>query len=286
MIGKPIDILLPATRDETPEMLDELELSRTVHVRKDGMPVRVSVTISPIRDERGMLFGSSMIARDVTALVELERELRASQKQEALGRFAAAMANELQSLVDEIVPTDAAARGLQLLRQLQSFGQREPVRPERLDLNELIAGMKFKLGLQLGSNVELVVAANAERSSVVADPRLLERVVGDLALSARDAMPSGGTVTIATADVDFARRANRRDTGSTVQLEAGHYVMLSIADSGATHHAERIGLGLATVFSIVERSGGTIGIESNPGDGTTVRVYLPRAAEAADELVA
>ena len=99
-------------------------------------------------------------------------------------------------------------------------------------------------------------------------------------------MPNGGRVAVATADVDFARRSERRSADGSVHLDAGHYVMLSITDSGATHHAERLGLGLATVFSIVEQSGGTIGVESAPGDGTTVRIYLPRAAEAAGELVA
>jgi PAS domain S-box-containing protein len=286
IVGRPIDVLLPPGRDETPELADELELSRTVHLRSDGTPVRVSVTISPIHDERGMLFGSAMIARDVTALVELEQELRESQKQEALGRFAAAIANDLQSLVDELVPTDAAARGLELLRQLQTFGSSEPARSERLDLNDLVLAMRAKLELRLGSTIELVFDPAAERSGVVVDPRLLERVVLDLTLSARDAMPDGGRIAIRTADVDFARRRERRSNDGSVYLDAGHYVMLSIGDSGTTHHAERLGLGLATVFAIVEQSGGTIGVESAPGEGTTVRIYLPRAAEAADELVA
>jgi len=286
IVGRPIDVLLPTGREERLELAEELELSRTVHRRKDGTPVRVSVTISPIRDERGMLFGSSMIARDVTKIVELEHELRESQKQEVLGRFAAAMANELQALVDEIVPTDAAARGLELLSQLQRFGDSEAARPEQLDLNDLIRAMQTKLELRLGAAVDLVIDAAAERSYVVVDPHLLERVILDLTLSARDAMPDGGRISVSTADVDFTRRSERRPTDGSVHLDAGHYVMLSISDSGTTHHAERLGLGLATVFSIVEQSGGTIGIESRPGEGTIVRVYLPRTAEAAGELVA
>jgi PAS domain S-box-containing protein len=286
IVGRPIDILLRPTREERLELAEELELSRTVHRRKDGTPVRVSVTISPIRDERGMLFGSSMIARDVTKIVELEHELRQSQKQEVLGRFAAAMANELQALVDEIVPTDAAARGLELLRQLQGFADGEAARPEQLDLNELIRAMRMKLELRLGATVELVVDAAAERPEVVVDPRLLERVILDLTLSARDAMPNGGRIAVKTADVDFTRRSDRRGAAGSIHLDTGRYVMLAISDSGTTHHAERLGLGLATVFSIVEQSGGTIGVESHPADGTIVRVYLPRAVERADELVA
>jgi PAS domain S-box-containing protein len=279
ILGKPIDVLIPQDRDDLFEHDDLLEVTRTVHVRKDGQPVRVSVAISPIRDERGALFGSSLIARDVTALVELEQELREAQKQEALGRFATAIANDLRALVDGIVPSDAAARGLELLDQLRSFGEREEVRTERVDVNRLLADLQLKLRLRLGSDVELAVEPAAERPIVEADPRLVERVVLDLALSAREAMPRGGRITIATADVDFARRKERR-------LEAGHYVMLSISDAGTTHHAERLGLGLATVFSLVEQNGGTVGVETHPDRGTTVRVYLPRAAEAAGELVA
>jgi PAS domain S-box-containing protein len=286
IVGRQIDVLLPPSRDERPESEDELELSRTVHVRRDGTPVRVSVTISPIRDERGALFGSSMIARDITAVVELENELREAQKQETLGRFATAIANDLEALVDEIVPTDAAARGLELLRQLQSFGRREELETERVDVNDLLTGLKLKLALRLGSQIDLVLEPESQRAAVVADPRLLERVVLDLALSAREAMPDGGRITIATGDVDFARRREERDADGNVHLDAGHYVMLSVTDSGTKHHAERLGLGLATVFALAEQNGGTVGVETHPGEGTTVRVYLPRAEAAAAELVA
>jgi PAS domain S-box-containing protein len=283
MLGRPIDVLLPATRDSSPEWSEAPDPTRTLHVRKDGTPVLVSVAVSPIRDETGALAGSSMIARDVTTLVQLEQELREAQKQEAVARLAAAMTNDLEALVKGIVPTDAGARGLRLLRQLKELGTEEPMYPEPLDLNQMIGELRWKLALQLGETVTLDLDASAERAVVSADPQLLERVVVDLALSARDAMPDGGVLSIATADVDFARQSAGH--GVAARLEAGHYVMFSVSDTGAAPHATRMGLGLATVFSLVEQSGGTIGIESAPGTGTTVRVYLPSVAETADVLV-
>ncbi|MDX6507467.1 MAG: hypothetical protein QOG06_2111 [Gaiellaceae bacterium] len=279
--GEKIAILLPDNRDDDGlEWAEELDLTRTVHVRKDGTQVRVSVAIAPIRDDKGTVVGSSMIARDVTALVELEQELREAQKQEAVARLASAMANDLEVLVQGIVPTDAGARGLRLLRQLQELGRDEPMRPERLDVNRMLDDLERKLTLQLGANVELDVETSADRAFVNADPQLLERVIVDLALSARDAMPAGGRLSIATADVDFARRASDRD-GAAAKLDAGRYVMLSVTDTGDSQHSTRMGLGLATVFTLVEQSGGTIGVENIPGTGTTVRVYLPRAEEVA-----
>jgi signal transduction histidine kinase len=218
----------------------------------------------------------------VTAVYQLEQELREAQKQEAVARFATAMANELDELVAGLVPTDAGAHTLELIRRLQEFGRVEESHPELLDLNSLLVGLRRRLELQVGDNVDLVLDPGAERAAVHVDPRRLERVVLDLVLSARDAMPGGGRLSIRTEDVDFSRRSDTRDA----TLEAGHYVLLAVSDTGSAQHAERMGLGLATVFGLVEQSGGTIGVESHPGGGTVVRVYLPRAEPAAAERVA
>jgi PAS domain S-box-containing protein len=277
VLGRPIDFLL----SEPLEVGDELELTRMLHSRKDGRYVRVSMTVSPIRDENGDLVGSSLIARDVTEVVELEQELRHAQKQEAVARFAKAVANELDELVAGLVPTDQGARGLELVRRLQDFGREEEMHPEYLDLNKLLLGLRFRLELQLGHDVDLLVDPAAEHPSVHIDPERLGRMVLDLALSAREAMPNGGRLVIRTADVDFTRRGSTRDSA----LEAGHYVCLSVSDSGRTQHADRMGLGLAAVFGLVEQSGGTIGIESTPESGTTVRVHLPRVEQPAGDRV-
>jgi PAS domain S-box-containing protein len=283
VLGKSIEFLLPGADRDEPELGETLDPTRTVHVRKDGTSVQVSVAVSPIRDEEGELVGSSLIVRDVTAVVELEHELREAQRQEAVARIAAAMAHDLEELVQGIVPNDAGARGLRLLRQLKELGSEEPARPERIDLNRLLSDLRLRLALQVGDRIELSVEPDAGRADVHADPRLLERLLLDLALSAHEAMPDGGKLSVTTADVDFARRSSKR-RGTAARLEAGRYVMLSVTDTGVAHHSARMGLGIATVFTLVEQSGGTIGIETAPGIGTTVRVYLPRAEEASPAL--
>ena len=282
VLGRTLDVLVPPGDDERPEHADELALTRTLHVRKNGRPVRVSVTISPIRDDEGQLLGSSLIARDVTALVELEQELSEAQRRDALARLASALANDLERTLGRRLPHGAA----EILEQLRRFGRDEPLRPELVDVNALVEDVRRRVERRLEPGVDLVVDATAARPEVSADPARLERVVVDLVRSAEGAMPGKGRIVVSTADVDFARRSSSRKTDGSAHLEAGHYVMLSVADTSVEPHGDRLGLGLAEVFALVESSGGTIGIESLPGSGTTVRVYLPRASAAAGELVA
>jgi PAS domain S-box-containing protein len=264
VLGKPIDFLVPLAK---PDELEELAGTRELHLRKDKRLVLVSVSVSPIRDDEGELIGSSLIVRDVTELANLERELRRAQRREAVARFATAMANELQELVADLAPTDAGARGLELVRRLQAFGEAAELHPEHVDLNRLLEGTRGRLERQLGESVALTIEAAATDATVWADPRQLRHVVVDLALGARDAMPSGGELTIRTED-------------------AGAFVRLSFRDTGESRHAERLGLGLATVFGVVEGSGGSLEVESSPGAGTRVRVLLPREADARAERVA
>lgn len=257
-VGRPIDFLVPLAKADD---VESLEGSRALHLRKDGRLVLVSVSVSPVRDEHGALLGSSLIVRDVTEVANLERELRRAQRQEAVARFATAMAKELDGLVADLAPTDAGARGLELVQRLKEFGEAERMEPESLDLNNLLVSLRGRLERQLGDAIELALEPDAAAPEIWADPKRLQRVVLDLALSARDAMPGGGRLEIRSED-------------------AGERVRLVVRDGGGLPHADRMGLGLATVFGVVEQSGGSIEIDSAPGQGTTVRVLLPRAEAA------
>lgn len=273
VLGKTADFLYA---DATETGFNEFVYSvwaRVVHVRKDGRHVHVLLAVSPIVDDRDEVVGSSLIVRDVTAMIELEQELSEAQQQEAVARFAQAMAHELDGLVADLAPTDAGARGMELVQRLKAFSKQEPSKPQVLDVNELVGGLRMRLELQLGNKIELVIDQSAHQADVLADPKRLQRVLLDLALSARDAMPDGGRLAIRTQDVEFSPRS----ASGLASYTPGHFLMLSVSDTAAVHHAERIGLGLATIYGLVEQSGGTLGVDSRAGEGTTVRIYLPRA---------
>lgn len=313
MVGKPIDVLLPGDRVPDPDAID---LTRTVHVGKDGRRIDVSVTVSPGRDAKKQLVGSAMIARDVTELTRLEEELREAHRQEAVGRLAGGLARDFGALLDAV---DAAAdtlrrvsiddlslqelakirrateQGAALAEQLLAVGGAQEAHPVPLDLNEAIVRVEPQLRRLTGGHVDLAMELEPGLGLVVADPAQIEQLILNLAANARDDMPRGGTITLRTASVDFGRRAARRDTG---QLDPGQYVMFSVGDTGAGlpgevrarpfepfvrrgESGERMALGLAAVCGIVKQSGGTMGAEAAPAGGTTIRVYLPVAAPAA-----
>ncbi|HEY6029268.1 MAG TPA: PAS domain S-box protein [Gaiellaceae bacterium] len=312
MIGKPVDVLLPADREAGP---DSIDLTRTVHVGKDGRRIDVSVTVSPVRDAKKQLVGSAMIARDVTELSRLEEELREAHRQEAVGRLAGGLARDFGALLDAV---DAAAdtlrrvsiddlslqelakirrateQGAALAEQLLAVGGVQEAHPEPLDLNEAIARAEPQLRRLAGDHVDLVTELEPGLGLVDADPAQIEQLILNLAANARDEMPRGGRITLRTAAVDFGRRAARR---GTEQPGAAQYVMFSVSDTGSglpgevrarpfepfvrrSESGERMALGLAAVCGIVKQSGGTMGVEAAPAGGTTIRVYLPVAAQA------
>lgn len=311
-IGKPIDLLLPR---EPPEQ-DELDLSRTVHARKDESLIDVSVTVSPVRDAKGAIVGSAMIARDVTELKRLEQDLREAHRQEAVGRLAGGLARDFGTLLEAV---DAAAetlrrvsiddlsrqelakirrateQGAALAEQLLAVGGGQAAEPQLLDLNAAIERAEPQLRRLAADHVDLAMELSSDLGPVLADPARIEQLILNLAANARDEMPHGGTITLTTSVVDFGRRAARR---GTERLEAARYAMFSVADTGSGlpgeararpyepfvrrgESGERMALGLAAVCGIVKQSGGTMGVETAPDGGTTVRVYLPLAAEAA-----
>jgi PAS domain S-box-containing protein len=250
--------------------------------RKDGTFVVGDIAANVLDDGR---IRTSI--RDVTE----RKRLREAQKLEAVGRFAGGIADEFVELLDTVarhaevlaqrfgrdVDVDeirsAAAAGRSLGSQLLAVGSRQALNPEVLDLNGALEKLRGLLHDVAGERVDLVLLPGADVERVYADPDHIHQVIVDLVLHARAGMPEAGTLTIETSNVDFSQNGRR----------GGPHVMLAISDTGGgdDEGGERLGLGLAAVYGVVHQSGGSIGVESEPGLGTTVRIYLPAAAVAA-----
>jgi len=252
-----------------------------------------------------------LLAEDVTEKKQLEDQLGLSQRLEAVGRLAGGVAHDFNNLltvinsyamfaINELRESDpiradvkeiqkAGDRAAALTRQLLAFSRKQILEPEVLSLNKVVSGIESMLRRLLGEDIEIVVSLTDEIGSVEADPGQLEQVIMNLAVNARDAMPQGGRLTIETCavelDEDYAEQH--------VSAAPGSYVRLSVSDTGAGIDAQtrdRIfepffttkekgkgtGLGLSTVYGIVKQSGGNIWVYSEPGQGTTFKVYLPR----------
>jgi signal transduction histidine kinase len=244
-------------------------------------------------------------------LHDRDEQLRHAQKMEAIGRLAGGVAHDFNNLLTAIIGyTDmvaehveesspicrditeirkAADRGAALTRQLLAFSRKQFLTPTVMDLNETVSGLLQMLPRAIGEHIRTTVRLSPDLARVKADSSRMEQVLVNLALNARDAMPEGGELAIDTSNVTLTEPRLRAE-GLT--LRPGFYVMLSIADTGVGMDAatrERAfepffttkaqgkgtGLGLATVYGIVDQSGGGISLESGQGKGTTVRIYLP-----------
>jgi PAS domain S-box-containing protein len=283
--------------------------------RKDGRSAVVRVSGRAVSDGRkGRAF--ELFAEDVTERRALEQQLQQSQKMEAVGRLAGGIAHDFNNLLmvisgysefllDRLGPepelrgpaqeiASAAGRASSLTRQLLAFSRKQMLAPKILDLNGVVTENLKMLTRVIGEDIDLVMVPAALLGAVRADAGQIEQVIMNLAVNARDAMPSGGKLTIETSNVsldeDYAR--------FHAPLQPGEYVMLAISDTGAGMDSEtqsRIfepffttkgpkgtGLGLSTVYGIVKQSGGYIWVYSEPGKGTTFKIYLPRVAEKAE----
>jgi signal transduction histidine kinase len=243
------------------------------------------------------------VVRDLTRTTELETQLRQAQKMEAVGRLAGGIAHDfnnlltaisgyseflIEGLVDERLRRHAdeirkaAARAASLTGQLLAFSRRQVLQPRALDLNAVVSDMDMMLRRLIGEDVELVTLLDPTVGPVQADPTQIEQVIVNLAVNARDAMPNGGSVTIETSeaftgDGDFIE-LRMTDTGvGMTDLERQQ-----LFDPFFTTKEGGTGLGLATVYGIVEQSGGTIEVDSAPGMGSSFRIFLPRANEPAE----
>ena len=284
-------------------------------VRKDGSTFRANVVLAPIHDAAGVLLGFAKISRDLTERRHLEDQLHHSQKMEAIGSLAAGVAHDFNNLLSvvlsysELLANDlkegdpsradleeirgAGLRAVELTRQLLIFSRQQVLQPKVVDLNEIMGGMEKMLRRLIGEDVELFVTGARPLGKILVDPGQMEQVILNLAVNARDAMPQGGKLTLETAEVVLDDAYVARHIGA----KAGPHVMLAMSDTGmgmdsATQArifepffttkdvGKGTGLGLSTVFGIVRQSGGTIWVYSEPGKGTTFKVYFPVADRA------
>jgi PAS domain S-box-containing protein len=280
--------------------------------RKGGPDSDMHMMINPRRDSSGAVVGSIIIGRDVSREQSLEAQLMQSQKLEAVGRLAGGIAHDFNNLLtaisgyaeilrEELDAGDAraadvaeiqraAARATQLTSQLLAFSRRQILSPKPLDPQSVVAEMAPMLGRLIGEDVEVVVKAEAGLGPVLADPSQLDQALLNLALNARDAMPTGGRLEIEAAEVDL----DEAFASAHVGVSPGPYVVFRVRDTGigmtpdVLGHAfepfyttkgpgKGTGLGLATVLGIVEQSNGYVDVESEPGRGTTFHLYLPKA---------
>jgi two-component system cell cycle sensor histidine kinase/response regulator CckA len=281
------------------------------HRRKDGS--LIDVEISAGRVTFGGRPGALVLAHDVTEKRVLEARLAQSEKMEAIGRLAGGVAHDFNNLLTVISGyasillarpdadgrqelqeiAHAAEQASALTRQLLAFSRRQVLHPRVLDLNEIVAGMEPMVQRIIGDDISVGARLEPALAAVEADRAQLERVILNLAANARDAMPSGGRLTIETANVELGDDyVSTRGEGTP-----GPHVLLAVSDTG-TGMSEEVrrhlfepfyttkgpgagtGLGLATVFGVVKQSGGSIYVYSEEGRGTTFKIYLPAAAHA------
>jgi len=256
--------------------------------------------------------------RSERALQESLERMRQGQKLEAIGQLAGGVAHDFNNLLTVILSAaelgldgapagsnlgeefeeirGAGLRAQALTRQLLAFSRRQVLQPQVLDLNEKVRDMEGLLGRLLGEEVAVRTHLAPEVRNVLMDPSQLEQVILNLAVNGRDAMPGGGTLSIETANVTLDADYLESHVGASF----GEQVMLAISDTGVGMEAGTLarvfepffttkergkgtGLGLSTVYGIVKQSGGSIWAYSEPGHGTTFKVYLPRAAQGAEE---
>ena len=279
-------------------------------------PIRLS---SPIEQAEGESEAAIAYAIDTTEQRALEMQIAQSQKMQAVGQLAGGIAHDFNNMLTAIIgfsdfllmnhrPTDPAFQDIMnikqnanraagLVRQLLAFSRQQTLRPQVLQLGDVLSELSILLGRLLGENIELKLEPGRDLWSVKADLHQFEQVIVNLAVNARDAMPDGGKLFIRTANIN---EATSRELGQK-HIPPGEYVLIEVSDTGTGMSAEVMqkifepffstkeigrgtGLGLSTVYGIVKQTGGFIFADSEEGSGTVMRVYLPRYIESAHEV--
>ena len=279
--------------------------------RKDGTVVDVLLSCAPFQDSQAGLCGMVALYLDRGEYRQLEEQLRQSQKMDAVGQLAGGVAHDFNNLLtvikaysgiladqlddDNPLKTDvgeiqrAAGRASSLTKQLLAFSRKQVLQPRVLDLNSVSRELEPMLQRLIGDDVRIVLQLDVTIGRVKADRSQIEQVLINLIVNARDAMPHGGTVSVETANVELSGEYLRRHP----MVAPGQYVMIAVSDTGVgMDHATQsrifepffttkpagtgTGLGLSTVYGIIKQSSGYIWVYSEPGVGTTFKVYLPR----------
>jgi two-component system cell cycle sensor histidine kinase/response regulator CckA len=272
--------------------------------------------VEPLRDSDGQVSGAICMSLDITDRKQLEEQLRQAQKMEAVGRLAGGIAHDFNNLlmviqgygdllVERLPSGDplhrnaeqiqmAAQRASSLTRQLLAFSRKQMLAPKILNVQSVVGDMEKILRRLIGEDIQLETSSAPDLGLVKADRSQIEQVILNLAVNARDAMPQGGRLTIETANVELDASYSH----PPAVLSPGRYVMLAVTDNGCGMDAETqthvfepffttkekgkgTGLGLATVYGVVKQSGGYVWVYSEPGRGTSFKIYLPRIQETA-----
>jgi PAS domain S-box-containing protein len=326
VIGQNMRVLLPPGLRQEHERYTARYLW-TVHelevCRKDGsiFPAHLSIAewwAGGHRRFTGILHDLTSQKQEQLERTKLETQLHQAQKMEAIGNLTGGMAHDFNNMlgviignidllrdlrkddadVDELTreALDAAFRGADLTRRLLAFARQQPLQPKRVDVNALVSGITRLLSRTLGEDVEILLQLSPQLWPIVVDPAQLEASLTNLATNARDAMPDGGRLMVATSnrclDADYAAQHS--------EVVPGSYVMIEVSDTGSgmtQKVVDRIfepffttksrdkgtGLGLSMVFGFIKQSGGHISVYSEPGIGTTFRLFLPRMMEDVSE---
>lgn len=313
------EFLYPPDLDNTRNEMRQARHGRVMrnfecrYVHKDGRVVPLSWMGVWSEPELQHFF----IGRDISDREEGERRLRQAQRMDAVGRLSGGMAHDFNNLLSIIIGNldtlqtgrldreqgelvaeaiDAALKGADLTRRLLAFARRQPLQPERVDVNELVTGTVGLLARTLGERITIAVKLDPALWPVLVDAVQLEASLVNLATNARDAMPRGGQLTIATAN----RTLDAEYAAAITELVPGDYAMIEVSDTGigiAPEVMPRVfepffttkepghgtGLGLSMVFGFIKQSGGHINAYSEAGVGTTFRLYLPRQVAATTE---
>ncbi|MDQ7054785.1 MAG: ATP-binding protein [candidate division KSB1 bacterium] len=288
--------------------------------KEDGQRGWISLSVTAILTSNGEIVGQRISLLDISHQKLLELQLQQSLKMEAIGRLAGGIAHDFNNLLtvmagymdliqEQFEKNDplyqdldqvckAIDRASELTQQLLAFSRRQIVRPRIINFNDVVRTLEKMLRRILGEDIEFHADLDTKLDNVYADPAQIEQIIMNLVVNARDAMPEGGILSIETCNVELDADYARTHMG----VEPGRYVMLSVSDTGIGMDKETIshifepffstkkegmgtGLGLSMVYGIVRQNKGTIWVYSEPGKGTTFKIYFPRAGKAMDTII-
>jgi len=327
LLGSSVDLLIPEARrgshaQHRHEYLRQPKVrpmgsgAEMVARRKDGSEFPVEVALSHMETSAGV-FAIAFVS-DISQRKLLEQQLLHAQKMEAIGRLAGGVAHDFNNMLtvisghgemvlEEMPAPDplrwhieemllAANRASAVTRQLLAFSRNQPIRPQVIDLNALIANTEKMLRYLVRDDIALELILQSGLGSVQADPHQVEQAIVNLVINSRDAMPTGGRITVETGDVYLDEVYARTHAG----VQPGQFVMIAVSDTGVgmpadvqqrvfepffttKDHSRGTGLGLATVYGMAKQASGDIWLYSEPGKGTTFKLYLPAVTHAIPE---